>query len=157
MKSKKFLTAILVSALSLCPSSTGCKKVVYEDSPKQYIPGQVVSTQLIPSHLEQTTGIDSEGNVSFKLEVIDDFYEVEIVCDDRIYQIEGESRKHKSLFKIAQKWKELEVPYTETTKYVYDDLDKDGKKELVETKSAGRNYFLLDSEPAYPLDKNLEK
>lgn len=132
---------------------SGCRETKIEYSPVLYEDATVVDVVYVPSRHGSGAGptfaMDFDGNPSMGIAVtsveIDENYAVVFKCQHGKFISEGSDERHKDLWKRMAEEMEVDVTYKEIYRVVYDDIDKDGKKEVIEKVLTGRDF--LDAQP----------
>ncbi|MCX6711266.1 MAG: hypothetical protein NTZ02_04230 [Candidatus Woesearchaeota archaeon] len=160
---RKILPCFLAGALAL-GTVAGCKdihteisNVLHEDATvvmKTYTPERF-ETEVVLRAIGGPTGVgmDYNGNVGMGVRNMQQMntiwireeYAVVFQCQDRTFEVKGSERKNKNLYDKLQEGQDVDVTYKEAYRVTYDDIDGDGKKDLVQRVLI--DFYFLDANP----------
>lgn|GEM_PF-1222149 len=162
-KTKKYFVATGLFALLV-----GCKDVQLEASAILHEDATVIAKIYTPSRHESELGMkamnlagegfgsismDYGGNIGMGIgnglqisEVdVPEKYGAVFRCQHGEFTSEGSDERHKTLYNKLKEGENVDVTYNEIYRATYDDVNKDGKKELTERVLVG--YDFLDAQP----------
>lgn len=132
---------------------TGCEQtktelsdILHEDA---IVSDVVYSPSNHGSGVGPTFNIGAEDTPGVGLAVtsvsIPEKYAVVFKCKHGKFIVEGTDNEHKKLWERLEQGQEVDVTYREFYRCTYDDIDKDGKKELINKELI--DYDFLDAQP----------
>ncbi len=133
---------------------SGCKETRTELSDILHEDAVVSETVYTPSRHGSGSGVGptfdvTDGNVGIAFTSINinipEKYAVVFKCQHGKFIVEGTDIEHKSLWKKLSQGQEVDISYREVFNSVYDDIDGDGKKDLVSRTLV--DYDFLDAQP----------
>jgi len=145
---EKTLPYILAGALALV-TLVGCKEiktetsgVLHEDATvvnKIYTPS-VHQAELNPtiSKVGSSFGMSGDGvgmsfgGMTITESTVPEKYGAVFKCKHGTFISQGSDKRHKNLYNKLQEGQEVDVTYKESYRATYDDIDDDGKKDLIE-------------------------
>ncbi len=167
---QKMLPNILAAGLAL-GAITGCKegkKVKIEISDVLHENATVITRIYTPSRHDTklgfraikmggketgSIGIDYGGDIGVGIgsgvqissSTVPERYGAVFKCQHGTFTSQGSDKRHKDLYEKLQDGQEVDVTYKEIYRETYDDIDGDGKKDLVERVLTGFDF--LDANP----------
>lgn len=142
---------------------TGCKQVKTEISDVLHEDATVVTRIYTPSTHEPSVylRIGGSGGVSvigadgsvvtsmdgliFDSSEVPEKYGAVFRCQHGTFTSQGSDKRHEDLYNKLQEGQEVDITYKEIYRATYDDIDGDGKKDLVERVLTGFDF--LDAQP----------
>ena len=90
-------------------------------------------------------GIGIEDGLQISFSEVPEKYGVVFKCQHGTFTSQGSDERHKELYRKLQNNQEVDVTYKEIYRTTYDDIDGDGKRDLVEKVLTGFDF--LDANP----------
>lgn len=142
-----------IAGLSLA-TLVGCKEVRHTASDILHEDARVAETVYTPSRHGSGSGVGPtfdpvSGNVGVGITSVSvripEKYAVVFQCDHGKFISEGTDQRHKALWEKLSEGQAVDVTYREQYREEWDDIDRDGEKDLVSRTLI--DYDFLDAQP----------
>jgi len=117
-----------------------------------YHPAQEETTENLTIINIGPIGIDAEGRsglsiggITYASEELPEQYEIIFRWKNGTLTSKGGEKQHKELYEKLREGQEVDLAYKELYRTTYDDIDRDGKQDLIEKLVTG--YSIIDANP----------